>query len=169
MSVVSSSNVRLDVIQLFWPGKLDGIPDCWHKDFIVMRDVMLGLGQYNGHSVFVDACRGKLNVVWAPCWWKHKHSRMLTTGWPIGNHTADRGEGVWPRFIHTQLGRVMQRTCSRSAERRAVCLKYNKRATCIITLSFRGKNVENKCGNMSAAVPPSSLCTDDNLDIATEM
>lgn len=50
-------------------------------------------------------------------------------------------EGVWPRFIHTQPGTVMQRTCSRSAERRAVCVKYNKRATCIITLSFRGKNV----------------------------
>lgn len=47
--------------------KHDGIPDCWYKDLIVMRDVMLGLGQYNGHSVFVDAWRGKLNVVWAPC------------------------------------------------------------------------------------------------------
>lgn len=62
----------------------------------------------------------------------------------------------------------MQRTCSRSAERRAVCVKYNKRAPCIITLSFRGKNVEYKCGNVRAAVPLSSLCTDDNLDRTTE-
>lgn len=75
---------------------------------------------------------------------------------------------MWPRFIHTQPGTAMQRTCSRSAERRAVCVKYNKRATCIITLSFRGKNVEYKCGNVSAAVPLSSLCTDDNLDITTD-
>lgn len=55
------------MIQLFRPGKLDGVPDCWHKDVIVMRDVVLGLGQYNGRSVFVDPWRGKLNVVWAPC------------------------------------------------------------------------------------------------------
>lgn len=66
-------------------------PDCSYKDLIVMRDIMLGSGQYNGSSVFVNACRGKFNVVWVPCWWKHKHSRMLTASWPIGNHTAEGG------------------------------------------------------------------------------
>lgn len=42
-------------------------PDCSYKDLIVMRDIMLGSGQYNGSSVFVNACRGKFNVVWVPC------------------------------------------------------------------------------------------------------
>lgn len=42
-------------------------PDGWHKDFIVRTGIMLGPGQYNRSSVFVDACRGKFNVVRALC------------------------------------------------------------------------------------------------------
>lgn len=120
-----------------------------------MRGIMLGPGQYNGSSVFVDACRGKFNVVRAPCWWKHKHSRMLTTSRPIGHHAAERGgrvcgrgEGVGARFIHSQPGTVMQRTCSRSV---GACVGYNERGSCIIILSFRDKSVEYTCASVCAA------------------
>lgn len=113
---ICSMSVCLDLIQFIWPGKPGVIPICRYRDFIVMRDIMPCSGQYNRSSVFVDACRGKFNVVWAPCWWKHKHSRMLTASWPIGNHDAEGGRVcVCVKVYSLAVGdRVMQKTCSRS-------------------------------------------------------